>query len=136
MCLSLHFPEKTRNAFVFCLESTVKQKDASVFFQVRSQRRKYAFVFFWAILFWFQRHIDRCHILWLCKQTLRLSFFPLRFFGAMAKTEPTCLQDLATEMDQAVAEAASSPVFNNFSMDILQTYLPTYNRRKKSYKKS
>ena len=58
----------------------------------------------------------------------------------MAKTEPTCLQDLATEMDQAVAEAvaeASSPVFNNFSMDILQTYLPTYNRKKqklKSYK--
>ena len=52
----------------------------------------------------------------------------------MAKTEPTCLQDLATEMDQAVAEAvaeASSPVFNNFSMDILQTYLPTYNRKKK-----
>ena len=52
----------------------------------------------------------------------------------MAKTEPTCLQDLATEMDQAVAEAvaeASSPVLNNFSMDILQTYLPTYNRKKK-----
>ena len=51
----------------------------------------------------------------------------------MAKTEPTCLQGLATEMDQAVAEAvaeASSPAFNNFSMDILQTYLPTYNRTK------
>ena len=28
-------------------------------------------VFFWAILFWFQRHIDRCHILCLCKQALR-----------------------------------------------------------------
>ena len=64
-------------------------------------------------------------------------FSLLGFFGAMAKTEPTCLQDLATEMDQAVAEAvaeASSPVFNNFSMDILQTYLPTYNRKKNKKK--
>ena len=46
MCLSLHFPEKTRNAFVFCLESTVKQKDASVFFKFKARGENTHLCFF------------------------------------------------------------------------------------------